>query len=118
MAQHGARPGACQILGQSGHSVLQHQQFVVFQGQAPLTTSILAAVTPSEQKQMLGEKLFPLIQCIYPHLAGKITGMLLEIDNSELLHVLESHDSLRLKVEEAVAMLQAHQAKKQATVKK
>lgn len=45
-----------------------------------------------------GERLFPLIQSMHANLAGKITGMLLEIDNSELLHMLESHESLRSKV--------------------
>uniref|UniRef100_A0A8C1DN52 Polyadenylate-binding protein n=2 Tax=cellular organisms TaxID=131567 RepID=A0A8C1DN52_CYPCA len=69
---------------------------------------------PQEQKQMLGERLFPLIQNMHPSLAGKITGMLLEIDNSELLHMLESPESLRSKVDEAVAVLQAHQAKEAA----
>uniref|UniRef100_A0A8C2DFU4 Polyadenylate-binding protein n=1 Tax=Cyprinus carpio TaxID=7962 RepID=A0A8C2DFU4_CYPCA len=58
-----------------------------------------------------GERLYPLIQALHPTLAGKITGMLLEIDNSELLHMLESPESLHSKVEEAVAVLQAHQAK-------
>ncbi|XP_048464429.1 embryonic polyadenylate-binding protein A-like [Rhincodon typus] len=80
-------------------------------GQMPLSASVLAAALPQEQKQMLGERLYPLIQEMHPTLAGKITGMLLEIDNSELLHMLESQDSLRSKVEEAVAVLQAHQAK-------
>lgn len=46
----------------------------------------------------VGERLFPLIQNMHPSLAGKITGMLLEIDNSELLHMLESPESLRSKV--------------------
>jgi hypothetical protein len=59
---------------------------------------MLAAAPPQEQKQMLGERLFPLIQRMYPDLAGKITGMLLEIDNSELLHMLEHHESLKAKV--------------------
>lgn len=45
-----------------------------------------------------GERLFPLIQTMHQSLAGKITGMLLEIDNSELLHMLESPESLRSKV--------------------
>uniref|UniRef100_A0A8C1Q145 Polyadenylate-binding protein n=1 Tax=Cyprinus carpio TaxID=7962 RepID=A0A8C1Q145_CYPCA len=90
------------------------QPAVHVQGQEPLTASMLAAALPQEQKQMLGERLFPLIQNMHPSLAGKITGMLLEIDNSELLHMLESPESLRSKVDEAVAVLQAHQAKEAA----
>jgi len=89
-------------------------QSIVVPGQDALTASMLAAAPPQEQKQMLGERLFPLIQRMHPELAGKITGMLLEIDNSELLHMLESHESLKAKVEEAVAVLQAHQAKEAA----
>jgi polyadenylate-binding protein len=42
------------------------------------------------------------------NLAGKITGMLLEMDNSELLLLLESPESLTLKVDEAVLVLQQH----------
>ncbi|KAM6899688.1 polyadenylate-binding protein 1A isoform 1-T1 [Xenentodon cancila] len=94
--------------------VTLQQPAVHVQGQEPLTASMLAAAPPQEQKQMLGERLFPLIQNMHPSLAGKITGMLLEIDNSELLHMLESPESLRSKVDEAVAVLQAHQAKEAA----
>ncbi|NXU52588.1 EPAB protein, partial [Turnix velox] len=82
---------------------------VHIQGQEPLTASMLAAAPPQEQKQMIGERLYPLIHMLHPALAGKITGMLLEIDNSELLLLLESPDSLHAKIEEAVAVLQAHQ---------
>jgi len=84
------------------------QAAVFIQGQEPLTASMLAQAPPSEQKQMLGERLFPLIQSMFPDLAGKITGMLLEIDNSELVHMLEHKESLTSKVEEAVAVLSAH----------
>ena len=45
----------------------------------------------------VGERLYPLIQAVQPTLAGKITGMLLEIDNSELLHMLETPESLHAK---------------------
>ncbi|XP_036713120.1 polyadenylate-binding protein 4 isoform X9 [Balaenoptera musculus] len=105
----------------SPHAAIQPlqapQPAVHVQGQEPLTASMLAAAPPQEQKQMLGERLFPLIQTMHSNLAGKITGMLLEIDNSELLHMLESPESLRSKVDEAVAVLQAHHAKKEAAQK-
>ncbi|CAF0773885.1 unnamed protein product [Didymodactylos carnosus] len=87
------------------------QNSILVPGQEPLTPAALANATPQEQKQMLGERLFPLIQQMKPDTAGKITGMLLEIDNTELLHMLESHESLKAKVDEAIAVLQAHQAK-------
>ncbi|NWR82858.1 EPAB protein, partial [Furnarius figulus] len=80
------------------------------QGQEPLTVSMLAAAPPQEQKQMIGDRLYPLVHAMHPSLAGKITGMLLEIDNSELLLLLESPESLHSKVEEAVTVLRAHQA--------
>lgn len=71
----------------------------------------------SEQKQMLGERLFPVIEKMYPDLAGKITGMLLEIEYHELLRMIENQDSLKAKVEEAIAVLQAHQqTKKQVAI--
>ncbi|CAF1283732.1 unnamed protein product [Rotaria sordida] len=84
---------------------------ILVTGQEPLTPAVLANATPQEQKQMLGERLFPLIQQMQLVLARKITDMLLEIDNTELLHMLESRESLKAKVEEAIAVLQAHQAK-------
>ncbi|KAK3010112.1 hypothetical protein RJ639_010711 [Escallonia herrerae] len=62
-----------------------------------MLSSMLAAASPEEQKQILGERLYPL-----PDLVSKITGMLLEMDNSELLLLLESPESLAAKVEEAV----------------
>jgi len=111
-------PGARGPAGQPGRPMNQSQQSVTIPGQDPLTATMLAAAQPQEQKQMLGERLFPLIQRMHPELAGKITGMLLEIDNSELLHMLESTESLKLKVEEAVAVLQAHQAKETPGTKK
>ena len=60
----------------------------------PLTSEMLAQANPSQQKQMIGERIFPKIQQREPKLAGKITGMLLEMDNMELLHHLENEDAL------------------------
>eukprot|EP00096_Caligus_rogercresseyi_P007640 TRINITY_DN255_c0_g1_i1.p1 TRINITY_DN255_c0_g1~~TRINITY_DN255_c0_g1_i1.p1 ORF type:complete len:658 (+),score=257.55 TRINITY_DN255_c0_g1_i1:205-2178(+) len=89
------------------------QQAVLIQGQEPLTTTMLTTATPEEQKQMLGERLYPLIMRIYPDLVGKITGMLLEMDNSELIHLLEHQESLQMKADEAIRVLRAHQTKEQ-----
>lgn len=50
-----------------------------------LTLAALTAVPPPQQKQMLGEALYPKIAAQQPELAGKITGMLLEMGNEELL---------------------------------
>ncbi|KAJ9051779.1 Protein phosphatase PP2A regulatory subunit B [Entomophthora muscae] len=72
-----------------------------------LTAATLAAATPAEQKQMLGEQLFPLIHAINEENAGKITGMLLEMDNDELLHLIENADALDQKVAEALSVLAA-----------
>ena len=72
--------------------------------------SVLALAPPRVQKQMLGESLFPLIQATHPEQAGKITGMLLELDNTELLHLIESRKALAAKIQEAVSVLRAHRA--------
>ena len=57
----------------------------LLKGQEPLYRSVMASVSLAEQKQMLGERLFPLIQATYPDQAGKITGMLLEIEVALLI---------------------------------
>ncbi|XP_040271638.1 polyadenylate-binding protein 1-like isoform X1 [Bufo bufo] len=90
------------------------QATVHVQGQGPLTATTLSSASPEEQKEMLGERLFPLVRSIQPTKANKITGMLLELDNSELLHMLESPESLRSMVDEAVGVLQAHQAEEKS----
>merc|ERR1719440_2649082 len=71
----------------------------------PLSAQALASAPPGVQKQMLGEKLYPKIAAIQPDLAGKITGMMLEMDNSELLILLESDAQLKSKVNEALKVL-------------
>jgi hypothetical protein len=89
---------------------------------------VLAGAEPQQQKQLIGEQLYRQIYQLHPELTGKITGnggcvvawcvchcslpsagMLLEMDNSELLHMLEVPESLKAKVEEAVAVLNDHQ---------
>ena len=74
-----------------------------------LTAAALASATPEMQKNMIGERWYPLIHQSQPDLAGKITGMLLEMDNSELLHLLESDEALNAKIGEALQVLEAHE---------
>lgn len=78
--------------------------------EAGLTAANLAAAPPEQQKQLLGENLFPEVAKYQPDLAGKITGMLLEMDNSELLMLLETPEALEAKVDEAVEVLKQHNA--------
>ncbi|PHH91176.1 hypothetical protein CDD83_1457 [Cordyceps sp. RAO-2017] len=64
----------------------------------------IAGAQPAQQKQILGEMIFPKIQAINSELAGKITGMLLEMDNSELINLIEDEAALKAKVDEALAV--------------
>jgi len=76
-------------------------------GGGNLTAAQLAAAPAAVQKQMLGEKLYPAIAKVQPELAGKITGMMLEMDNSELLSLLESPPQMKEKIDEALRVLQS-----------
>ncbi|KAK2373603.1 polyadenylate-binding protein [Trifolium repens] len=67
--------------------------------------NMLANATPEQQKEILGEHLYMLVQKLKPNLAAKIYGMLLEMDNAELLVLMESPVSLSAKVEEAFQVL-------------
>jgi len=71
---------------------------------AATSLSNLSQAPPGQQKQMLGEAIYPKIQALQPELAGKITGMLLEMDNSELLGLIDDDAALRAKVEEALSV--------------
>ena len=54
---------------------------------AGIDVGVLSAAPPPQQKQMLGEALYPKIHEQQPELAGKITGMLLEMDNTDLINL-------------------------------
>ncbi|XP_062021412.1 polyadenylate-binding protein 2 [Rosa rugosa] len=60
---------------------------------------------PVPPPHMLGEELFPLVEMWEKDKAAKVTSMLLEMDNPEILHLLESPEALRAKIVEAMDVL-------------
>lgn len=55
--------------------------------------------------QILGEELSPFLERLEHDHAGQIAAMLLEVDETEVLHLTESLDALKKKVAEAVDSL-------------
>ena len=79
----GGAPG-----GRNGGQAGRGQPPVAPEGASPaLQQQLASAGGPAQQKQMLGELIFPKIQALQPELAGKITGMLLEMENAELINL-------------------------------
>ena len=58
---------------------------------------------------MLGEAIYPKIAVSQPELAGKLTGMILELPVGELLHLMEDDDALNGKVDEALNVLREYE---------
>ncbi|KAL3113941.1 hypothetical protein niasHT_017891 [Heterodera trifolii] len=77
--------------------------------QEPLNTQMLTEANITAQKQMLGERLYAMVaRCFRDgdvEKIGKITGMLLEMDNAEIVLLLGDEDMLRLRVDEAATVL-------------
>jgi polyadenylate-binding protein len=92
----GGRPGAAAAAAAPAAAGSSHNRFL----------EELAKADEAQKRNMLGEKLYPTVANLQPARAGKITGMLLEMETSEVLHLLESEASLREKVAEAVDVLQ------------
>ena len=73
-------------------------------GAGGIDVEALNSAPPGQQKQILGEALYPKIHEHQPELAGKITGMLLEMDNNELIGLTTDENALRAKVNEAMTV--------------
>lgn len=76
---------------------------------AQLDAAALAQLDENEAKQIIGERLYPLVSQQRPGEAPKITGMLLEMEISEVLELLESPAELAEKVNEAYEVLRTSQ---------
>jgi len=73
-------------------------------------------ISTEEQKYLLGERLYPLVQKAQPQLVGKITGMILDSSQvDEILSLIENPEALNEKVNEAVKVLKDYNDKQQTT---
>ncbi|GAV80307.1 PABP domain-containing protein, partial [Cephalotus follicularis] len=70
--------------------------------QAVALATALANSTPDQQRTLLGENLYPLVDALEHDNAAKVIGMLLEMDQTEVWHLLESPEALKAKVAEAM----------------
>jgi len=66
---------------------------------------VLAAMPEANRKDFIGGKLYPLVAEQQPEKAPKITGMLLEMDNTEIIELLDSPQALSEKIMEALQVL-------------
>jgi polyadenylate-binding protein len=76
-----------------------------------ITLAQLDQYPPEQQKLLLGERLYPMIQKTQAALAGKITGMLLDSGWSieVLFSLLGDEEKLNQKIDEAVGVLKRAQ---------
>ncbi len=74
----------------------------------PLIIDNLTAATLPQRKQMLVVCLHPRVAAHNNSLATKITGMLLELDDTDVLHLLDTPDALTERVQEAERVLREH----------
>ncbi|POY72309.1 hypothetical protein BMF94_4611 [Rhodotorula taiwanensis] len=97
--------------GQAGQAGARRPRAEESKPSSGLTAAMLANAGPAEQKQMLGEALYPRIHETQPELAGKLTGMLIEMDSSEVLYLLENDEAMAAKVQEALDVLAEYSAR-------
>lgn len=67
-----------------------------------LANELASISSPDQQKEFLGNKLFPLVleRVKNPDITSKVTGELLELDNNELCRLIESQDALNTKIDQ------------------
>ncbi|WCJ43281.1 Polyadenylate-binding protein 5 [Euphorbia peplus] len=84
----------------SGNQIDAHQPVSI-----STLASALASASQEKRNEMLGDHLYPLVERLQPNHVAKVTGMLLEMDQTEVLHLIESPDALKTKVAEAMQVL-------------
>lgn len=79
--------------------------------------AIIAAAPVDQQKRILGEELYPKIvstgKAQEPEAAGKITGMMLDLDNQEILALLEDDELFNNHFEDALTAYEEYKKSSQ-----
>ncbi|KAK6463187.1 Polyadenylate-binding protein, cytoplasmic and nuclear [Scheffersomyces coipomensis] len=74
--------------------------------------AILASAPPDQHKRILGEELYPKVvstgKAQGPEAAGKITGMMLDLDNQEILALLEDDELFNSHFEDALTAFEEY----------
>ena len=100
-SQSGAGASAANSI-QNGGGVSSSQGSEVFLQQ-------LRDSDPTKRKNLIGERLYSQISVSQPNFVGKITGMLLDgMEDTELLHLIESPQDLEGRIKEALDVLEQH----------
>ncbi|OBT99594.1 hypothetical protein VE01_02897 [Pseudogymnoascus verrucosus] len=64
--------------------------------------SRLLTMDPTQQELHIGDTLYQKLRIFIPELAGKVTGMLLDLETSELLDLVDDDDALYVKMDDAL----------------
>jgi len=91
----------------------QHQRPCTPAAATALAASAFAVAPPGVQKEMIGEQIYPFVArhlgCGWsPPLTGKVTGMMLELDNSVLLELIGNEERMKERLDEAYRALQSN----------
>ena len=80
--------------------------------------AIIANAPADQQKRILGEELYPKIvstgKAQEPEAAGKITGMMLDLDNEEILALLEDDELFNTHFEDALTAFEEYKKSSEA----
>jgi len=100
------RRGAPQVAQQSSQPEEQH---LLHPEEMSVSDFVKAAASMPDvkRKHVFGERLFPMVAAAQPDLAPKITGMLLEMEDTEIVELLESSHALEIKIQEAMSVLES-----------
>jgi polyadenylate-binding protein len=67
--------------------------------------TFMSLTNPEDQVNYIGEEIYVRVAVSEPKRAGKITGMILELEIAELLYMLETKDLFDARVKECIEVL-------------